>query len=106
MTANKVSWGPLWTTLVGALVAAIMVVAAFFVFVQSGEAAPQATVDKQPPSASASPKIIDGNAVPDGKYPFMAYIVLFRNGKPSASCGGTLVDSNSVLTAAHCLANT
>jgi hypothetical protein len=41
MSANKLIRVPLWTTSVGALVAA-MVVAAFFVFAQIGEAAPQA----------------------------------------------------------------
>jgi hypothetical protein len=35
---DKVIGGPLWATLVGALVAAMVV--SFFVFVQSGEAAP------------------------------------------------------------------
>jgi secreted trypsin-like serine protease len=102
---DEVIGSPLWATLVGALVAAIAV-AAFFVFVQSGEAAPQAATDKQSPYASSSPKITDGNAVPNGKYPFMAYVKLYRNGKIYQSCGGSLIDQDSVLTAAHCLINT
>jgi len=106
MSEDKAISGPLWATVVGASVAAIMVVAAFFVFVQSGEAAPQAAADKQSPYASASPKIIDGKAVPNGKYPFMAYVQLYRKGKIYASCGGSLIDQDSVLTAAHCLINT
>ena len=105
MSEDKAISGPLWATVVGALVAAIMVVAAFFVFVQSGEAAPH-TADKQSPYASASPKIIDGKAVPNGKYPFMAYVKLYRNGKFYGSCAGSLIDQDSVLTAAHCLINT
>jgi trypsin len=80
-------------------------VVSFFVFVQSGEAAPQAA-DEQPSSASVSPMIVGGTAVPNGKYPFVAYVTLYRNGKPYAKCGGSLIDQDSVLTAAHCLMNT
>jgi secreted trypsin-like serine protease len=90
----------LWATLVGALVAAMVV--AFFVFVQSGEAAPQAA-DKQP-SAPVSPKIAGGTDVPDGKYPFVALMDVDRkNGQHVRSCGASLIDQDSVLTAAHCL---
>ncbi len=106
MMVNKFIRDPLWATLVGALVAAMVV--SFFVFVQSGEAAPH-TADEQTPYASVSPKspmIVGGTAVLNGKYPFMAYVKLYRNGKPYASCGGSLIDQDSVLTAAHCLLNT
>ena len=91
----------LWAALVGALVAAIVV--SFFVFVQGGEAAPQAA-DKQP-SASVSPMIVGGTEVSDGKYPFMA-LLDFRTPKGEFldSCGASLIDQDSVLTAAHCLA--
>ena len=104
MMVNKFIRDPLWATLVGALVAA-MVVVSLMVFVQSGEAAPQAA-DERTPYASVSPLIVGGTAVPNGKYPFMAYVKLYRNGKPDASCGGSLIDQDSVLTAAHCLLNT
>src|SRR5215204_2608758 len=103
---NKFIRNPLGATLVGALVAAMVV--SFFVFVQSGEAAPH-TADEQTPYASVSPKspmIVGGTAVLNGKYPFMAYVTLYRNAKPYASCGGSLIDQDSVLTAAHCLMNT
>jgi secreted trypsin-like serine protease len=100
---NKFIRDPLWATLVGALVAAMVV--SFFVFVQSGEAAPQAA-DEQPSSAFVSPMIVGGTAVPNGKYPFVAFVMLYRNGEPYASCGGSLIDQDSVLTAAHCLKNT
>jgi secreted trypsin-like serine protease len=91
----------LWATLVGALVTAMVV--AFFVFVQSGEATPQAA-DKQP-SASVSPKIVGGTAVPDGKYPFIALMNVQSksDGAFLTSCGASLIDQDSVLTAAHCL---
>ena len=97
---------PLWATLVGALVAAIVV--SFFVFVRSGEAAPQ-TADEQTPYASVSlksPMIVGGTAVPTGNYPFMAFVKLYRNGKRSGFCAGSLIDQDSVLTAAHCLRDT
>ena len=97
---------PLWATLMGALVAAIVV--SFFVFVRSGEAAPQ-TADEQTPYASVSlksPMIVGGTAVPTGNYPFMAFVKLYRNGKRSGFCAGSLIDQDSVLTAAHCLMNT
>ena len=45
MWVNKFISDPLWATLLGALVAAMVV--SFFVFVQSGKAAPQAA-DEQP----------------------------------------------------------
>src|SRR5215204_3843214 len=107
MSVDKFIRDPLWATLVGALVAAMGV--SFVVFVQSGEAAPQAAADEQLPYASASPMspmIVGGTAVPNGKYPFMAYLKLYRNGKRSGFCGGSLIDQDSVLTVAHCLINT
>ena len=106
MWVDKFIRNPLWATLVGALVAAMVV--SFFVFVRSGEAAPQ-TADEQTSYASVSsksPMIVGGTAVPNGTYPFMAYVKLYRNAKPDASCGGSLIDQDSVLTAAHCLLNT
>jgi secreted trypsin-like serine protease len=106
MWVDKFIRNPLWATLVGALVAAMVV--SFFVFVRSGEAAPQ-TADEQTSYASVSsksPMIVGGTAVPNGTYPFMAYVKLYRNGKRSGFCAGSLIDRNSVLTAAHCLLNT
>jgi secreted trypsin-like serine protease len=101
MSVNKFIKDPLWATLVGALVAAMVV--SFVVFVQSGEAAPQAA-DEQPSSASVSPMIVGGTAVPDGKYPFVALMDVDRkNGQHVRSCGASLIDQDSVLTAAHCL---
>jgi secreted trypsin-like serine protease len=100
MSVDKFIRNPLWATLVGALVAAMVV--SFVVFVRSGEAAPQAA-DERTPYTSVSPMIVGGTAVPNGKYPFMAYVKLYRNGKRSGFCAGSLIDRNSVLTAAHCL---
>jgi secreted trypsin-like serine protease len=102
MSIDKFIRNPLWATLVGALVAVIVV--SFIVFVQSGEAAPQA-VDEQ---TSYSPMIVGGTAVPNGKYPFMAALLDKRRPGDAFDelfCGGTLIDKDSVLTAAHCLVN-
>ena len=88
MSVSKFIKDPLWATLVGAVVAAMVV--SLIVFVQSGEAAPQAA-DEQPPYASVSPMIVGGTAVPDGKYPFMAYVELYK-GKRVFACTGSLID--------------
>lgn len=48
-------------------------------------------------------QIVGGTPVPNGKYPFMA-VLLVRNTDGSTSlCGGSLIDRDSVLTAGHCL---
>jgi secreted trypsin-like serine protease len=106
MWVDKSVGNPLWAALVGALVAALVV--SFLVIVRSGGAAPQ-TADEQTPYASVSPEspmIVGGTTVPNGTYPFVAYVTLYRNGMPDASCAGSLIDQDSVLTAAHCLQNT
>src|ERR687890_241927 len=108
MWVDKFIRNPLWAILVGALVAAMVV--SLVVFVQSGEAAPQAA-DEQTPYASVSPKsplIVGGTEVPNGKYPFMAALLDKRRPGDAFDqlfCGGTLIDKDSVLTAAHCLVN-
>ena len=96
MTAKKLIRDPLWATLLAALVAAMV---SLFVFVQCGVALPQATADNPPH------KITGGKAVPNGKYPFMVALLDKRrpgNAFQEQFCGGSLIDKNSVLTAAHC----
>jgi secreted trypsin-like serine protease len=102
MPARKSIRGPLWLTLGAALVAA-MVVAAFFVFVQSAEATQVAD------ERSYEPKIIGGTAVPNGKYSFVAALLNTNKGPTAFQqhvCGGSLIDRDSVLTAAHCVTGT
>jgi secreted trypsin-like serine protease len=51
------------------------------------------------------PKIVGGTPVADGKYPFMAYLEIVGANGRTGQCGGSLIDPDSVLTAAHCLVN-
>jgi secreted trypsin-like serine protease len=55
---------------------------------------------------SVEPQVVGGTPVPDGKYPFMTSIQANTSKRPPYEehfCGGTLIDQNSVLTAAHCI---
>jgi secreted trypsin-like serine protease len=51
-------------------------------------------------------QVVGGKAVPNGKYPFVTALLDRRNGSTAYQqqfCGGTLIDEDSVLTAAHCV---
>jgi hypothetical protein len=68
---------------------------------------------KGPPKGNLGPQqkpppqtITGGVGVPNGKYPFIAALFDMKRGESAYkqfACGGTLIDSDSVLTAAHCL---
>jgi secreted trypsin-like serine protease len=97
MVLRKLTREPVWVTLLAALVAALVSV---FVFLQSGKPAQAAD------GARYSTKIIGGTAVPDGKYKFVAALRNTNFGSTAFEqqfCGGTLIDHDSVLTAAHCV---
>jgi secreted trypsin-like serine protease len=101
MRANRLVGGSFRGILVAALFAATV---CFFVFVQSGEAAPPKAADDRPSAAKPSYQIVGGKPVPDGKYPFLAWIQVAQlDGTIRAFCGGSLIDPDSVLTAAHCV---
>jgi secreted trypsin-like serine protease len=54
----------------------------------------------------AQPRIIGGDPVPTGKYPFVAALLDTTRGNTPYEqqfCGGSLIDADSVLTAAHCV---
>jgi secreted trypsin-like serine protease len=52
-----------------------------------------------------STQIVGGQAVPNGKYPFMAVLTVEDTSGNFFLCGGSLIDSNSVLSAGHCFVN-
>jgi secreted trypsin-like serine protease len=96
MTANKLIRNPLWATLLAALVVAMV---SYLVFVPNSEAAPAA-------HGKYYPYIINGEPVPNGKYPFM--VALLDQSRPGTNidkllCGGSLIDNTHVLTAGHCV---
>src|SRR5215212_3875611 len=49
------------------------------------------------------PKIVGGTPVADGKYPFMAFLEITGADGKTYNCDGSLIDPDSVLTAAHCI---
>ena len=65
----------------------------------------QRQLDKAITRDGPGPAIVGGTAVPDGKYPFMAVLIVRNSAGGTGLCGGSLIDADSVLTAGHCLVN-
>lgn len=82
----------------GALVAAIA--ALMYLVTEPDKAQAQSSTD------DPDGRIVGGTAVPNGKYPFVAAL-LDKRASGSAYdrqfCAGTIIDRNSVMTAAHCI---
>lgn len=58
-------------------------------------------------AAQPAPRIVGGTVVPDNRYPFMASIYFDPDGDGSflPGCGGAVIGSRWILTAAHCVLN-
>ena len=81
-----------------ALGASFVLSVASLVFVQN--------VSAQAEEPEFEGQVVGGETVPNGKYPFMAALRDLRYGNNAYQqqfCGGTLIDRDSILTAAHCV---
>ena len=68
-----------------------------------GLAAAGTTAMGAPPTLRPMPRIVGGASVPSGSFPFVAALQQWQGTGYLTICGGTLIDSDRVLTAAHCV---
>lgn len=114
--------GRLWLILLGALVAALVSLLALLHWDSPARATEQTGSGNEltPERSDTSfeeelaeaigeddfqTQIVGGKPVPNGKYPFMAVLLVGSSDGSTSLCGGTLIDRDSVLTAGHCLVN-
>ena len=72
----------------------------------AGIPSPPGPVGLPPVPPTPSPQIVGGSDVPDGKYPFQTALLIESGGTTDPQrqfCGGSLISSRQVLTAAHCV---
>ena len=64
-----------------------------------------AQTNRPPGGGAVTPRVISGDKVPEGAYPWMVALLFKYNGSATDEhyCGGTLVDRQWVMTAAHCV---
>jgi secreted trypsin-like serine protease len=55
-----------------------------------------------PAAAPAAISVVDGSPALHGSFPYLAFVI-YRDGGASEACSGTVVSSNVILTAAHCV---
>jgi secreted trypsin-like serine protease len=53
-------------------------------------------------ATTATTSVVNGEGAVHGSFPYLAFVV-FREGSSAEACSGTVVSSNVILTAAHCV---